>query len=261
MVVTYAANLPGDVSIVFPLGVVNLPPAPPFGAFAEVGPDAIIFPFTAPKLYVGPHLFIEVVNNQPPAATVQYWVDSLDNNSTRRPAGHNTLRGEFGCGVGTLPTALRMQNNLSNNALGTTTGYTLSAATASTPFLFTIGFQLDRPYGLPAPFDLAPIGASGCPFWNSLEVITIGSTTASGMGMMLVAWPTDPSIAGVEVGLQALVISPGYNAAGLTTSNGVGAWIGGRYPLVSSAVWGSSLTAATGGLFLNGTQITHLFWL
>jgi hypothetical protein len=266
LVTTWATNRPADLSVVLPLGAVNLPNDPPIGAFQEVGPDIMIFPFAAPKLYMGGNLFIEHVNNAGGAgAATTYWSDALDNTAAIIN-GHNAVRGRFGCGaVAGTPTTLRAPTSASGNALGGSTTYTLASATASTAFLATIGFELTNPYGVPAPFDLAAIGAPGCPLWNTLDILITGTTSAAGGGTFTVAWPADPSIARLEVGIQTLVISLGFNAANLTTSNGIDAWIGGRYNMTSAQVLEfnnlASAAAPATGLYVGALPITHLFWL
>lgn len=262
---TWATNRPADNSIVIPLGTINFPNDPPIGAFQEVGPDIMIFPFTSPKLYMGGNLFIEHVNNAGGAGvSTTYWSDSLDNR-VALPNGHNAVRGRFGCGAAAgTPTTLRAPISANGNALGGSTVYTLGLATPATAYIATIGFELTNPYGVPAPFDLAAIGAPGCPLWNTLDILLPGSTDGAGNGSFTVAWPGDPTLARLEVGIQALVISIGFNAANLTTSNGIDAWIGGRYNLTSAQVLEfnnlASLAAPATGLYTGALPITRMFW-
>jgi len=263
LTVTFATNIPADVTTVLANATINFAPAPPIGALEEVSPDTLVFPFTTPKLFTGPNLFLEHINASPVNVTIVYWLDMLDNRSTILN-GHNAVRGRHGCGeYGPIPTNLRAPIAASANALGGTTVFTLANATINTSFLLTLGFQLDNPYGLPAPFDLAALGAPGCPFWNTIDVLYIGATAATGAGAVTVAWPSDPSLNRLEVGLQALVISPGFNAVGLTTSNGIAARIGGRYPSTSASVLGTPHTVASvaaANLYIGGHDITHIYW-
>ena len=115
--------------MVLPARVINLPASQPPGPFDEVGGDLMVFPFASPKVFTGPHLFIEHVNSSSPGASSNYWTDGLDNRSVT-PHGHNAVRGRFGCGrTGATPTMLRAPAAASANGLGGSTVYSLSMAT------------------------------------------------------------------------------------------------------------------------------------
>jgi hypothetical protein len=261
MTTTFASNLPGDLTVVMPTAMVSFPAAPPVGHNAESRAETMIFPFTTPKLITGPNLFIEFLFTDATNVVATYWSDSLDNRTTILN-GHNAHRGQGGCGVlgPGVATRLRAPAAASANGLGTTTTYTLSNATASAPYLLSVGIQLDRPYGMPAPVDLAFIGAPGCMLWNSGDITVGGTTTAAGGASLPVPIPNDMGLRGLEVGLQVFVISPGFNPAGVTSSNGIGAFLGGRYPLASSWLIATPDTAPTGTLYAGGAQIVHLYW-
>jgi len=258
---TYATNVPPGVTIVFPTAPVSFPICPPVGALAEVRAETMIFPFNTPKLFTGPHLFIEFTMSDPVNVNLAHWADALDNTAAL-VGGHNVVRGQGGCGVlgAGLSTLLRAPTAANGNQLGATTTYTLTSATVSSPMLFIVGTNLNNPFGLPAPINLAIINAPGCALWNSAEIALPGSTTAAGGASLPVAIPNNLALNGVEFGMQVLVISPGFNPANLTTSNGIGAYIGSRYPLTSSWLYAATDLAVTGTLYNRGAQIVHLYW-
>jgi hypothetical protein len=261
MVSTFATNVPADNTVVFPTGPINLPASNPVGVMAESRAETMVFMFTTPKIVTGPNLFVEFTFSDPVLASVVYWSDALDNRATILN-GHNAHRGQGGCGVmgpGTA-TRLRAPSSASGNGLGTTTTFSLSNATVNSPYLFFVGAELEKPYGQTAPFDLAPFGAPGCPLWNTADITLNGTTTASGTASIPVPIPNNPALSGKEVGIQMLVLSPGYNPAGVTTSNGIGAWLGARYPLTSGWVVASNDLIATGTVYNGGAQIVHLFY-
>lgn len=78
-----------------------------------------------------------------------------------------------------------------------------------------LGFQQINP-GL----DLAGLGAPGCRQYTSIDTsllfVSTGTTNA-----FPVAFPADPAFAGLHINAQAAVLSPGVNALGVATSNGV----------------------------------------
>ena len=82
--------------------------------------------------------------------------------------------------------------------------------------------------GLPLPLSLDPFGFQGCLLLQDGD-ITLDSpctstswTTAS----YSVAVPTNPLLSGQTFYLQAWTLQPGYNSAGIVTSNGLAMTIG-----------------------------------
>jgi hypothetical protein len=71
------------------------------------------------------------------------------------------------------------------------------------------------------PIDLAIVGAPGCWQHATLDVTTVVLGSSTGVAAWAVALPNAPSLAGVDVFMQGVVVDPGVNASGLTTSNGL----------------------------------------
>ncbi len=79
---------------------------------------------------------------------------------------------------------------------------------------------------IPLPLDLGVIGAPKC---NVLvDPLATGCTAGgtTGQATYMVPIPQDPNLKGVPVYFQGMAIDLGSNALGLTTSNGVCAWMG-----------------------------------
>ena len=79
------------------------------------------------------------------------------------------------------------------------------------------------------PLSLAGFGAPGCYIWQSSEAIALPTTAGPHNTMQFhMAIPNIQELIGARVHLQAWAPDPGYNSAGLITSNGL-AWVLGNY--------------------------------
>lgn len=82
-----------------------------------------------------------------------------------------------------------------------------------------LGFSTTTWMGLPLPFSLGSIGAPGCSLLVSTEDILPLPVSATSADWTLIL-PLDRRFVGQEVGLQALILDFGVNAANLVTSDG-----------------------------------------
>jgi len=104
----------------------------------------------------------------------------------------------------------------------------LSNAPAATPVILGIGLSDSWWAGVPLPFDLSPIGMTGCSLLVSPDVTITQQTDASGIARLRVFVPNQPSMLGAEVFTQAFVADALANRFAATTSNAVALQIGGR---------------------------------
>ncbi|MBK8980431.1 MAG: hypothetical protein IPM29_31400 [Planctomycetes bacterium] len=73
---------------------------------------------------------------------------------------------------------------------------------------------------LPTPIDLTPIGATGCLYYVG-RLAGAGFPITGTVATQSLPLPNTPSFAGIRLGLQAVVLSPGVNALGVAASNGL----------------------------------------
>ncbi|MBK8974785.1 MAG: hypothetical protein IPM29_02560 [Planctomycetes bacterium] len=92
---------------------------------------------------------------------------------------------------------------------------------------FEVGFSNQSWFGLPLPFDLTPIGMTGCTVYTSGEVL-IGASTGAGTATLALTIPNDAVFAGRSVFMQVFAFDPGANPFGGTTSNALEARLGAR---------------------------------
>ena len=73
--------------------------------------------------------------------------------------------------------------------------------------------------------DLTPFGMQGCFRFTGLEAVVV-VIPVGGQSVYTMPIPTSNSYQGVPLNAQAWAFSPGSNAQGLVTSNGVGMIVG-----------------------------------
>ncbi len=102
--------------------------------------------------------------------------------------------------------------------LGTTSQLVTDNLTAGTPFVINL-LSLAEPT---AAFDLAALGLPGC-----RQHIDLGASTASlhlvaaGAAVATLGIPNNPGFTGITIHSQSIAFTPGFNAAGLVTTNGL----------------------------------------
>jgi hypothetical protein len=111
--------------------------------------------------------------------------------------------------------------------VGGTLTLRLSNLPRQMPVALNLGFSNSAWGALSLPFPLAGIGMPGCWLLVSPDILcsipgTSGTTTFG------IAIPNDPSLVGLSFHNQAVVLDPGANPLGLTTSNGGTGRIGAR---------------------------------
>lgn len=109
---------------------------------------------------------------------------------------------------------------------GLSTGIDLVTGTGGMTFL-SIGFSNTNWLGLPLPFSLSGLGASGCNLLVSQDTV-LGPLANPGTGSSVIfPIPRDPLISGAQLYFQGLMIDfPAGNTLGLVTSNGAAVTIG-----------------------------------
>lgn len=123
---------------------------------------------------------------------------------------------EYGTGCGSPALGLR-------GVARPVIGGSASAETTSIPGNSPAGVVLMGFTPIDPGFDLTPIGMPGC----LLQVVSVTSIAFSPSGateLHTLNVPNDPSLAGGALNLQSVALSPGVNALGALTSNGL-RWI------------------------------------
>jgi photosystem II stability/assembly factor-like uncharacterized protein len=96
---------------------------------------------------------------------------------------------------------------------------------AATSALLMLGVSRTRWSGLDLPLDLAFLGMSGCALRVSRNVM-LAAPAAGGTARWLLQVPNSDSLLGQAIHLQALVVDPPANAAGLVVSDAATGWVG-----------------------------------
>ncbi|MCB9881468.1 MAG: serine hydrolase [Planctomycetes bacterium] len=108
-------------------------------------------------------------------------------------------------------------------------GRTLALGVANLPQpavgAFFLGLSNTNYFGLPLPFDMTGLGATGCPMDVSLD-FAVGFASGTGFATLVVPIPDDDSLPGQVAYFQAVLLDPLANAAGFVVSNGVEVTIG-----------------------------------
>lgn len=142
---------------------------------------------------------------------------------------HYTLAGSISkFGVGCLGSNGIPSHSASGSpVLGGTINYSLTSGPSNGAAFLVLGNSKTNWSGLPLPFDLAPIGAPGCIMYcNHSRVIGPIGTSATGSASFPVGIAAQCGLIGVHLYTQFLMIDPGANALGLTSSNAVDALLG-----------------------------------
>ena len=185
----------------------------------------------------GEHLLLEVRNHS--TSSLSYFVDAMQNDtavsrlwSTGGVAG---TTGTTRTGQGLI---MRFNYQGSGNdipvlthtgrpVLGQSFTADLRSARAKAAAGLAYGFSTKAWGSIPLPFDLAPLGASGCQLLLSFDGIGAAVVTdAAGDASVKVAIPNAASLNGVQWHYQYFVLDPGANGLGLAFTNGATVKIG-----------------------------------
>lgn len=101
--------------------------------------------------------------------------------------------------------------------VGTAFMINLSGAAPVTPAALAIGTSFTNFGGVPLPFDLTPLGWTGCTAYVNHVVVLGTATDAAGNATLPIGIPMGSN--GVRIYTQWINVDPAANPAGLTTSN------------------------------------------
>jgi len=105
--------------------------------------------------------------------------------------------------------------------IGTTVTLDTDHAPAGTWF----GLRILSLSGLPAPADLTSLGMPGCVLTQPLDVVEQFPITGAS-GQTTFTFPNNPVLSGTTLRTQSATLSPGVNAFGFATSNGLALTLG-----------------------------------
>ncbi|MBK8978627.1 MAG: hypothetical protein IPM29_22245 [Planctomycetes bacterium] len=95
----------------------------------------------------------------------------------------------------------------------------LDGARPSAPAFLLLGLSSSQAGGVPLPLDLTSLGAPGCVLLTSIDDTIASSTDPLGSARTELLIPQDPTLAGVHVYAQWLVVDPGANQLGIALSD------------------------------------------
>jgi len=143
-----------------------------------------------------------------------------EGNGASDPGSRDFTALPFAMGGGGQPMLLARSGS-TRPALGTTFVLELSLfPSSSTLGIMAFGFAQ-----FPGGIDLTPLGMPGCKQHVSLDATAFFLLTSS-PAQLPFPIPSDPGLIGVTINTQALTLSPGANALGALTSNGLEMRIG-----------------------------------
>lgn len=96
--------------------------------------------------------------------------------------------------------------------LGQNINFAIGSGQSVFPGLFIVGLDGTQWAGFPTPVDLGLLGAPGCRFYSSSDVISQVTFNASGVATVGLSVPNLPTLSGVELFVQGGALSPGANA-------------------------------------------------
>ena len=233
---TFASNISGTQTTVFSKKTYVYPPMVSNNNPAKFGID---FKYDKPWAWVpktGEHLLVEVRNHS--TSSVSYFVDAMQNDTsvsrlwgTGVTAATGTTRAGQGLimrfnyqGIGNDVPVL---TNTGRPVLGQSFTADLRSARANAAAGLAYGFSTKTWGSIPLPFDLAPLGASGCQLLLSFDGVAAAVVAdAAGDANVKVSIPNIPSLNGLQWHYQYFVLDAGANGLGLAFSNGATVKIG-----------------------------------
>ncbi len=97
----------------------------------------------------------------------------------------------------------------------------LEDAVSNAPAVILIGDSNTNYSGLPLPFDLGFLGATGCKLYTSILMTEVLGTNRNGSAAMKAAVPNAGSLVGLNLFSQWVIVDPGANSAGFVTTGGL----------------------------------------
>ena len=180
----------------------------------------------------GTNVLVETINygNTNNNALFTYPLDAASGTTTTRlyaSGNPGASTGTLGLGYGLIyafrqiggtpavPTIL----NGNKPQIGGSFHFELLNCARNAPTALIIGASNTMSGSIPLPFDMAPIGAPGCLLLASTDIL-LGMLTGPGGDLATsLPVPNDPSLDGQSLYLQHLIVDPGTNPLGLTSSN------------------------------------------
>ena len=189
----------------------------------------IVIPPTAKKFFIS---YTSVVNTMkfpflPRTGTatfgVHYWHGP---SATTWNGPHSTIKWAWRVicpgGVANVP----LIGNSGLPVIAKSMNVTLGNGPATTVALLTLGFNKSQWAGLPLPFDLTNLGATGCSLQNSISMVLATNTNTQGSALLPLAIPNDPTLIGGNFYNQWVVMAPGANNLGVLFTGGGNGMIG-----------------------------------
>lgn len=242
---TFAANLSPAAQKVFESATLLFPPMP--APTFTPAPFTAVIPLSQPFLFdpAKGNLLMDVMG-QVSALQGEWKVDSQS-----QTYGLRGLMGVLGPGcTGSGSQGLQIALDTNQLYLGGSLSLSFTHTIAQPSVLLAwIGLSWNAWGGVPLPIDLAFLGAPNCGLQVSMDLVT-SIPAAGGAFPPLSIGIKDPALVYGKIGLQALAVAPGANAAGLLFSGGLKAmvWPDKRPATVLSCVFNTSSTALTGSI-------------
>ena len=214
--VCFAQNRGPNPKLVFN-GTLNLPQsaAPP----SAPAPFSIVIPFSPPWIYTGGNICLEMVSPDP-KRTDTWMTDCFYN-----PEGGSGTKLKYGqacapVGTGRTP---KLSVYTFRLLIGKTAYVTLYAYRNSVPCFMFLGTSKTAWGTIKLPFDLTPLGATGCKIFTRADVIltaTSHPSYSSGSTYFCFFVPDNSSFIGAHLYTQGFVIDPKANPMGLLSTEG-----------------------------------------
>ena len=138
-------------------------------------------------------------------------------------AGAHDLR-QHSCGPrGVAPQIVR---RAARRSLAAPTTSDITSTSVNAPVVLTLGVSKSNYGALNLPFDLSPLGASGCQLLCSVEATSAAVVNAKYQAVFPVQLPNNTSLVGVRYFHQGWLITPVANNLGIAFSNAAEVLIG-----------------------------------
>lgn len=218
-------NTPANAQVVFGPTAVQVAASGPLGAGDALGPWLLDLPFTVPIVLpaANDHLFLEIESSDPPFAVASdNWIDAVQF-AGGIEGGYAAPLGNGGCGGVAAPRLLWSGAAAPSRSSQAALQLSLGPANALALALVSLDPQARAPGGTFAGFGagLAGLGLPGCFQWSAPDLLLVGHTSLVGIAAFGFAVPGAPLHAGDRIGVQAAVLDPAANPAGIALSNGV----------------------------------------
>ncbi len=214
--VCFAQNRGPNPKLVFS-GTLNLPRA---GApSTPPAPFSIVIPFSPPWIYTGGNICLEIVAPGP-YRYGRWMTDTYYNSEQGRGTALQFGRACAPAGGGKTPKLKAYTYRL---LIGKTAYISLYAYRNSVPCFMFLGTSKTAWGSIKLPFDMTPLGATGCKIYTGAAAIltaTSHPSYSSGITYFCFFVPEDPSFLGQHIYSQGFVVDPKANAMGLLSTEG-----------------------------------------